>query len=104
MVSLELFVRPALLAMQGAAKPTRDVVTVETTEELRRSDRIEYQRAVVTVDPTAACRARVNRRAGLVAAASMSGANAFLIVEPGDGSVPAGSRAPAILLDLPRGE
>ena len=104
MVSLELFVRPALLAMQGAAKPTRDVVVVETTEELRRSDRIEYQRAVVSVSPDGRLRAKSTGGQGSSRLASMSGANAFLVVEPGDETVPTGTRAPAILLDLPRGE
>lgn len=103
MVALELFVRPALLALQGAGRPTRDVVTVETTEELRRSDRIEYQRAVVTVGPDGRLRARATGGQGSSRLASMAGANALLVVEPGEGTVPAGSPSPAILLDLPRG-
>ena len=104
MVSLELFVRPALVAMQGAVRPIRDVVTVETTEEIRRSDRIEYQRAIVSVSPDGRLRARSTGGQGSSRLASMSSANAFLVVEPGEGTLPAGSASPAILLDLPRGE
>ena len=104
MVALELFVRPALLAMQGATRPEREIVTVETTEELRRSDRVEYQRAVVSVSAEGRLTARSTGNQISSRLLSLAGANALVIVEPGEGVVPAGSQTPAYLIDVPRAE
>jgi molybdenum cofactor synthesis domain-containing protein len=98
LVAFELFVRPALLQMQGRADLTRPEVTVRLAHLVHHDpQRWEFVRAVV-------------RRVGddLVAATtgsqssgrllSMVGANALLRLPPGAGEMPPGAAATALWL------
>jgi molybdopterin molybdotransferase len=97
LVSFEVFVRPALRMLQGAAQPDRPLVRVALAQAIKPSpDRPEYQRANVAW-----------RDGRLVAAStgaqsssrllSMRGANALLLVPPGQQSYPAGAELEALL-------
>lgn len=102
MVSLELFVRPALLAMMGAAQIERDTVSVVLATDVRRSDRPEYQRAFVSVGADGRLAASTTGNQISSRLLSMLGANALLVIDAGDGVIPAGETVPAMLLDVPR--
>ena len=68
MVSFELFVRPALLTMMGARHPiARDNARCAGVG-LARSDRIEFQRAIVTVASNGRLRCGNDREPDLLAA------------------------------------
>ncbi|MDQ2683147.1 MAG: molybdopterin molybdotransferase MoeA [Chloroflexota bacterium] len=102
MVSLELFVRPALLRMQGANDLLRPRVPVLLADPVQRSDRIEYQRAFLSVDSSGRLVASTTGNQISSRLASMLGANALLIVDPGDSEIPAGEMVEALLIDVPR--
>ena len=102
MVSLELFVRPALLTMMGAARAERDVAPVILSADVRPSDRIEFQRATVHVNADGCLVATSTGNQISSRLASMLGANALLMIEPGAEPIPAGATVPAMLLDVPR--
>jgi molybdenum cofactor synthesis domain-containing protein len=104
MVSLELFVRPALLRMMGAADIEREIVPVVLGNDVKQSDRIEYQRAIVTVGVDGRLTASTTGNQISSRLLSMLGANALLIIDAGDGIIPAGATARAMLLDVPRSE
>jgi gephyrin len=101
MVSLELFVRPALLRAQGAARIDRPRVSVKLANDVQRSDRIEYQRAIVTVGSGSELKATTTGNQISSRLASMLSSNALLIVDPGDDTIPAGTLVEAILTGLP---
>lgn len=98
LVSFELFVRPALRAMQGDQAWSRPRVTVQLDHDVHHDpQRWEYVRAIV------------RRVAGELHAAttgsqssgrllSLVGANALLELPPGTGAVTAGSPVTALLL------
>src|SRR6185295_1110201 len=98
LVTFEVFVRPALLKMQGRPRVGRARVEVEIEHSLARTpDRTEYQRAVVRWDGGRL----VARSTGSQISSrllSMVGANALLEIDPGQGTVPAGARVPALLV------
>lgn len=100
MVSLELFVRPALLRMQGAITVLRPQVPVRLAGTVRKSDRPEYQRVYLNVAPDGVIEAGTTGNQISSRLASMLGANGLLVVEPGDGEIPAGEMRTAILLDV----
>jgi len=101
MVGFELFVRPALLAMQGAARAARPEAEVVLGDAVRK----EPGRAHVL-------RARLERRGpdlvahlhprqGSAMMTSMAGVDALVILDAAAGDQPAGARAPALLLRMP---
>jgi molybdopterin molybdotransferase len=98
LVTFEVFVRPALLKMQGRRRIHRARVDVTVEHPLGKTpDRTEYQRAVVRWQDGAL----VARSTGSQISSrliSMAGANALLEILPGEGKVPAGSRIPALLI------
>jgi molybdenum cofactor synthesis domain-containing protein len=104
MVSFELFVRPALLKMMGASRVLRNAVPVVLDSDARPSDRIEFQRAFVSVAEDG--RLHVTTTGNQISSrlASLLSANALLVIEPSDEPVPAGSTVPALLIDLPRSD
>ena len=102
MVSFELFVRPALLTMMGASRVQRDIAPVVLGTEVRPSDRIEFQRAHVTVSEDGRLQATGTGNQISSRLASLLNANALLIVEPGVDTMPAGTTLPAMLIDVPR--
>ncbi len=102
MVSLELFVRPALLKMQGASTLERAKVKVRLVDPVKKSDRLEYQRAFLTVSDSGELLASTTGNQISSRLASMLNANALLIIDPGDDSIPAGTIVDALLTDIPR--
>ncbi|HEX3303890.1 MAG TPA: gephyrin-like molybdotransferase Glp [Thermomicrobiales bacterium] len=102
MVSFELFVRPALLSMMGATHPLRETTSVALASEIRPSDRIEFQRATITVAPNGRLKAETTGNQISSRLASLLGANGLLIIEPGTEPIAPGQMVPAILIDIPK--
>ncbi len=97
LVSFEVFVRPALRALQGDERPHRPRVQVTLAGALRPSpDRPEYQRAEVRWED-GRLMARVTGGQGSSRLLSMRGANALLLVPPGEEPYPAGAELDALL-------
>jgi molybdopterin molybdotransferase len=97
LVTFEVFVRPTLRTMQGDPNPYRPRVNLILEHDVRRGgDRLEYHRAVARWEDGRL----LARSTGLQISSrllSMAGHNAMMIIEPGDGAIPAGSAIPAIL-------
>ncbi|WP_448338244.1 molybdopterin molybdotransferase MoeA [Chloroflexus aurantiacus] len=97
LVSFEVFVRPALRALQGDASPFRPQIEVTLAEPVRPSpDRPEYQRIIVRYHEgrfTAVTTGSQSSSRLL----SLRGANGLLLVPAGDTVYPAGSTLPALL-------
>jgi molybdopterin molybdotransferase len=98
LVTFEVFVRPALLKLSGAARVLRPRVDAILGHDIRPDPvRLEYQRATLEW-----------RTGGFVATTtglqsssrlmSIVGANALLEVQPGTAVLPKGTMVPALLL------
>jgi molybdopterin molybdotransferase len=97
LVTFEVFVRPALRRMQGYSSVQRPRVEVIVEHAVRPSpDRTEYQRAVVRYEGGRLL-ARTTGEQVSSRLLSMIGANALIVVEPGEGLLPAGATVPAYL-------
>jgi gephyrin len=96
-VGFEVFLRPALRTMLGAAEVDRPRVPVRLEHDVKRSDRIEMQRAVVGVDASGELRAKTTGAQASSRLASFIGANALLVIPPGTEVIPTGSRVEAML-------
>jgi molybdenum cofactor synthesis domain-containing protein len=97
LVTLEVFVRPSLVKMQGRTEVFRPRVEVELEAELTPDPvRPEYQRAIVAWSGGRLL-ARTTGGQGSSRLMSMLGANALLEIRPADHPVPAGQRVPALL-------
>ncbi|MEA3059606.1 MAG: hypothetical protein QOE50_1018 [Sphingomonadales bacterium] len=98
LVTFEVFVRPALLKLGGAANVLRPRVEVALGHEIRPDAvRPEYQRATVTWEN----HQFVARTTGLQSSSrlmSIVGANALLELAPGTDPLPAGTMVKALLL------
>ncbi len=98
MVSFELLVRPAIRRMAGHPDPQRPVWAVALAHSLSHAaDRIEFQRAVVTLTPAGPV-ARTTGPQGSGRLLSLAGANALLRLPEGAGETPQGSKVPALIL------
>ena len=97
LVGFEVFLRPALKQMLGAAEIDRPRVQVRIDHRVRSSDRIEMQRAVVRVGEDGRLVATTTGPQASSRLASLVGANALLLVPPGTDVLPAGSRLDALL-------
>jgi molybdopterin molybdotransferase len=97
LVTFEVFVRPALLKLQGLRNVMRPRVEV-FLEDAVQPDRVrlEYQRAVVRWQGERLA-ATTTGGQGSSRLLSMIGANALLEIEPGEQRLPAGTRVPALL-------
>ncbi|HUE75410.1 MAG TPA: gephyrin-like molybdotransferase Glp [Chloroflexota bacterium] len=97
LVTFEVFVRPALLKLQGRREVHRPRVEVVLAHDLKQTpDRTEYQRVAVTWENGQL----VARGTGLQVSSrllSMVGANALVVIQPGTGVISAGSLVPALL-------
>jgi molybdopterin biosynthesis enzyme len=102
MVSLELFVRPAINKMLGRVPVVPDRVHVTLATDIKRSDRLEFQRVTVRVDGTGKLLASSTGNQISSRLASMLNANALIVIDAGTDTIPAGTVVEAILLDLPR--
>jgi molybdopterin molybdotransferase len=97
LVSFEIFVRPALRALQGDARPTRPRVRVSIAAPIRPApDRPEYQRAVVRWSDGRLLASSTGGQ-GSSRLLSLHGANALLLVPPGEEIYPAGAELEALL-------
>jgi molybdenum cofactor synthesis domain-containing protein len=101
LVGFQMFVRPALQVMQSASPDAHPTVPVVIEHDIRPSDRIEYQRAVVTADANGCLRARNTGPQMSARLMSFVGSNAFLVVQPREEVYPAGSTLAAILIGPP---
>jgi len=97
LVTFEVFVRPALLRMQGHHRVERPRVKAELEHELRPDrSRLEYQRAAVRWAGDRLL-ARSTGAQGSSRLISMIGANALLEIEPGGEPLRAGSSVTALV-------
>lgn len=97
LVTFEVFVRPALLRMQGRPRVSRPRVEAELEHELRPdASRPEYQRAIVQWRDGRLV-ARTTGSQGSSRLLSMAGANALLEIQPSEHPVPAGARVSVLL-------
>jgi molybdopterin molybdotransferase len=98
LVTFEVFVRPALLKLQGAERVLRPKVAAELGHEIRPDPfRVEYQRASLTWEE----HRFVARTTGLQSSSrlmSIVGANALLELQAGTQVLPAGTMVQALLL------
>jgi molybdopterin molybdotransferase len=101
MVSFELFVRPALRALQGAARPERPRVEVALAASYRKAPgRAHVVRAALRRDGDVLV-ATPHGRQGSGMLSSMLGVDALLLFDAARGDVAAGERTPALLLRIP---
>ncbi|HLU37629.1 MAG TPA: gephyrin-like molybdotransferase Glp [Thermomicrobiales bacterium] len=101
LVTFELFIRPAIRQMIGDRQIHRPTVPVRLLEETQPSDRIEYQRAIVSLDEEGRL---VGRSTGMQRSsrlASFLGANAFLVIPPREIPWSAGETVEAMMLGAP---
>jgi molybdenum cofactor synthesis domain-containing protein len=98
LVGFEFFIRPALRSMLGAAEIDRPRARVRLDQSVRSSDRIEFQRAIVRVDPGGQLKAATTGPQASSRLASLVGANALIVVPPGSEFMGEGSRVEAILV------
>ncbi len=97
LVSFEVFVRPALRRLQGDARPERPKAQVALLDPIRPSpDRPEYQRAIVSLDGGRLV-ARTTGAQGSSRLLSLRGANALLLVPPGERTYQPGEELEALL-------
>jgi molybdopterin molybdotransferase len=98
LVTFEVFVRPALLRLQGAERFLRPRVEAALGHEVRPDGfRLEYQRATLAWEEGR----YVARTTGLQSSSrlmSIIGANALLEIEPGNEVLQTGTMVPALLL------
>jgi molybdopterin molybdotransferase len=100
LVSFEVFVRPALRRMLGAASVLRPQVTVETSEWFRSPPgRRSFLRVVVGREPDGRVLARTAGGQGSHMLTGMAAANALLVVPEDMTEVPVGATLPALLLE-----
>jgi molybdenum cofactor synthesis domain-containing protein len=97
LVSFELFIRPSLLLLAGAARIDRPRLSVRLAEPTTPSDRIEFQRATVFVDEGGCLVGRTTGAQQSSRLASFVGANALLVIAPQREPYEAGERVEALL-------
>jgi molybdopterin molybdotransferase len=97
-VAFELFVRPALLRMQGAASPLRRRVEVELLGPVRNASGRRSHLPAEVAWQDGRLVARPVRSAGSADLVAHARANALVILEPERRSAETGERAPALLL------
>jgi gephyrin len=98
LVGFEIFIRPALLTMLGAAVIDRPRARVCLDHSVRTSDRIEFQRAIVRVDLESQLRAATTGPQASSRLASLVGANALIVIPAGTEPLHEGSLVEAILV------
>ncbi len=97
LVSFEVFVRPALRALQGDARPFRPQAQVTLAEPIRPSpDRPEYQRVIIRYHHGQLLASSTGSQSSS-RLLSLRGANGLLLVPAGERVYPAGSQLPALL-------
>jgi molybdenum cofactor synthesis domain-containing protein len=97
LVSFELFLRPALRSMMGYREVTRPAIEVVLAHDVQPTDRIEYQRAVVSQDESGRLVAVTTGVQASSRLASLTGANALVIIPPREQHYAAGEAVQATL-------
>jgi molybdenum cofactor synthesis domain-containing protein len=98
LVEFEIFIRTALRAMTGQQHPEPATASAILEHWVAGTDRIEYQRGIVSVDEAGQLRARNTGSQASARLMSLVGANAFLVIQPREAAYEAGERVPVILL------
>jgi molybdenum cofactor synthesis domain-containing protein len=98
LVGFEIFIRPALLTMLGAAVIDRPRARICLDHSVQTSDRIEFQRAIVRVDLESQLRAATTGPQASSRLASLVGANALIVIPAGTEPLHEGSLVEAILV------
>lgn len=101
LVSFELFIRPALAKMTGRPDGDAPRVPVTLLHDTPPTDRIEFQRAKVSVDATGRLVAQTTGGQQSSRLASFTGANALLVIPPRGDVYRAGETVDALLLGVP---
>ncbi len=104
LVTFEVFLRPAMAIMSGSATPDRPRVPVTLASAAAPSDRIEYQRARVTVAPDGKLVGRSTGAQQSSRLASFVGANALMVIPPRETAYEPGEMVEAILFTPPTAE
>jgi len=100
LVTLEVFVRPALRRMQGMARLERPLLTVKMGFDARSpGDRTDYHRVRLEAEGDHLVAHSTGRQSSS-RLLSMAGAQALVRVPPGETGLAAGSLVPAMILDL----
>jgi molybdopterin molybdotransferase len=101
LVTFEVFVRPALLKMQGFARLQRPTLPVRLGYDARAAgDRTEYQRVTLSRDGDALVAASTGSQSSS-RLLSLAGAHALVRIPPGDEGIAAGTLVEAVILALP---
>lgn len=101
LVTFEVFVRPALLKLQGFAQLQRPVLPVRLGYDARAAgDRTEYQRVRLTWDGDALV-AHTTGSQSSSRLLSLVGAQALVRIPPGEDGIAAGTTVDAMVLALP---
>jgi len=101
LVTFEIFIRRAVLAMTGAAQTERPRLRVTLNRQIEPSDRIEYVRGIVRQDASGVLIGEstgVQRSSRL---ASFIGANALLVITPRETPYQPGEQVEAIMFGIP---
>jgi gephyrin len=101
LVTFELFIRPALRKMAGMPTLDRPRVPAALAHEVAPTDRIEFQRAVVSVAAEGHLVARATGPQASSRLLSFLGANALVVIPPREFPYRMGERVEAILLAPP---
>jgi molybdenum cofactor synthesis domain-containing protein len=101
LVTFEVFIRPTLRQMMGARDIDRPRVPVVLEHEVQASDRIEFQRGIVSVDGEGRLVARNSGRQQSSRLASFVGTNALLVIPPRESPYAAGETIQAMMLGAP---
>jgi len=101
LVGFQMFVRPALQVLQSTPPDAYPTVPVVVEHEIMPSDRIEYQRAVVSVGADGRLIARNTGPQASARLMSFVGSNAFLVVQPRETPYAAGDQLNAIMIAPP---
>jgi molybdopterin molybdotransferase len=97
LVGFEIFIRSALRKMTGSGEGPQ-TVRVTLAADTEPADRVEYQRAILTVDDSGRLLATANGPQGSSRLASFLGADALIVIPPRESIYRAGEVVDAILL------
>ncbi|CAN5824546.1 molybdopterin molybdotransferase MoeA [soil metagenome] len=101
LVTFEVLIRPALRQMVGARDVDRPKVPVVLEHDVEASDRVEYQRGIVSVAADGRLIARNTGKQQSSRLASFMGANALLMIPPRESTYVAGETVMAMMLGAP---
>jgi len=103
LVTFEVFIRPAIRTITGAADVDRPLVPVQLAHPVNASDRIEYQRGIVAVGADGRLTGRNTGSQMSSRLQSFVGTNALLIIPPRETAYLTGETVNAMLIAPPFG-